>query len=124
MNDMIVSRQDTRNLGDRGDVSLMHFHHGHVVLISADAVGYYRDEDAIFDPLGNGVLGYEVIPASVAPHWVDGVGFIAEQRAGFVGLTSGAVIFIRPDGIGLYNDGASALRNIEPYWLIPFSPLP
>lgn len=124
MNDMIVFRHEIRTLGDRGPVSLMHLHNGHVLLISAEAVGYYRDEAAISDPLGNGVLGYEKIPSPLTPPWDEQGGFIADQRAGFVGLTSGAVLFIRPDGIGLYNDGASALRNIDAHWLIPFPPLP
>lgn len=118
---MIVSKHETRNLDDRGRVNLIYFHQGQVLLISATAVGFYRDEMAITDPLGNGVIGYEKIPEALAPQWQEDRGYIEEQRAGYVGLTSGAVLFIRPDGIGLYDNGDAALRNRGVHWIIPFS---
>ena len=118
---MIVARHETRNLEGRGPVNLMHFHQGQVLMISAKAVGLYRDDAALHDPLGNGALGYELIPDTLQSPWSDDIGFVREQQAGFVGLSSGAVLFIRPDGIALYADGQSALRNENSFWLIPFS---
>jgi len=118
---MIVARHETRNLGPRGPVNLLHFHQGQVLMISAAAVGLYRDAAALDDPLGNGAVGYEEIPEHLRGQWRPDNGFVTEQRAGFVGLQSGGVLFIRPDGIALYDDGASALRNLAPHWLIPFS---
>jgi hypothetical protein len=121
MTDMIIARQETRNLPQRGPVTLMHFHQGMVLLVSASAVGLYRDAAAVTDPLGNGALGYETIPESLQPHWQEEGGYIREQRAGYVALTSGAALFIRPDGVGLYDSGAAVLKNQPPHWLIPFS---
>lgn len=118
---MIVARHETRKLDQRGLVNLMYFHQGQVLLVSASAVGLYRDKDALTDPFGNGALGYEAIPEKLAPQWLPEQGYVAEQRAGYVGLNSGAVLFIRPDGVALYDDGMAALRNLNPYWLIPFS---
>lgn len=118
---MIVARHETRNLDQRGPVNLLHFHQGMVLMVSATAVGLYRDAKALEDPLGNGALGYEAIPESLQSVWQPELGYVADQRAGFVGLQSGAVLFIRPDGIALYDDGAAALRNRTPYWLIPFT---
>lgn len=118
---MIVARQETRNLDQRGPVNLLHFHQGQVLMISATAVGLYRDAVAVDDPLGNGAIGYEPIPSVLQASWDPDLGFVTDQRAGYVGLSSGAVLFIRPDGIALYDDGMSALRNLKPHWLIPFS---
>ena len=99
----------------------MHFHQGQVLMVSQGAVGLYRDAASVADPLGNGVVGFEAIPDALQPHWREDGGFVQAQRAGFIGLTSGAVLFIRPDGIALYDDGNSALRNLSAHWLIPFS---
>lgn len=122
MNDTIIRHRETCTLGDRGPVSLLHFHHDMVLLISAEAVGLYRDRAAVEDPLGNGVLGYEVIPEALRPAWQEGSGYVREQASGYVGLHGGAVLFIRPDGVALYPDGPSALRNQSMFWLIPYAP--
>lgn len=90
-------------------------------MIGAAAVGLYRDERALDDRLGNGVLGYQPIPEALRPSWRDEYGFVREQCAGCVTLTSGAVLFIRPDGVALYDDGPSALHDNGRHWLIPFS---
>ncbi|MBZ2187738.1 hypothetical protein K8B33_01385 [Alcanivorax sp. JB21] len=122
MNDTIIRLQETCTLGDRGNVNLLYFHHEMVLMISAAAVGLYRNRAALDDPLGNGVLGYEVIPPGMAPAWQPECGFVREQASGYVGLTSGAVLFIRPDGVALYPDGMAALRNQAMQWLIPYEP--
>lgn len=122
MTDTIIQSHERCALAERGDVNLLYFHHHMVLMISAEAVGLYRDRQALTDPLGNGVLGFELIPPPMRPDWYEEQGFVREQIAGFVGLTSGAVLFIRPDGVALYPDGPSALRNQAMQWLIPFIP--
>lgn len=118
---MIVTRHEIRNLPKRGQVNLMYFHRGQVLLVSAERIGLYRDEAALDNPFGNGVLGYEAIPVSLRPVWHDELGYVREQRAGYVCLTSGAVLFIRPDGIALYDNASGALHNRGLHWLMPFS---
>ena len=118
MTDMIVARMEVRDLPDKGRVNLLHFHQGQVLLISAQAVGVYRNEDALVDPLGNGVIGYHAIPDTLRPEPDAEGSVVQEQRAGCVRLHSGAVLFIRPDGVALYDNGDSALRNVSPHWLI------
>jgi hypothetical protein len=98
----------------------LHFHRGQVLKISADAVALYRDRAAVEDPLGNGVIGHELIPDPLHPGFDPETGYVREQRAGFVGLQGGAVLFIRPDGIALYDSADNALRNRSAHWLIPF----
>ena len=121
MSDMIVARAEVRKMAGRGLVDLLHFHQGQVLLLSREAVGLYRDEAALADPLGNGVLGYQAIPDNLQPEADAAGSVVAEQRAGCVRLHSGAVLFIRPDGVALYDDGTSALSNMNPHWLITFA---
>ena len=110
--DTIISRQETLSLPARGPVNLLHFHQGMVLLIGADAVGLYRDRRAVEDPLANGLVGYE-----------EPDGYVVEQMSGFIGLRSGAAMFIRPDGVALYASSLDALHNRDCQWVIPFPPL-
>tara|TARA_B100000446_G_scaffold118112_1_gene110224 strand:+ start:2249 stop:2665 length:417 start_codon:yes stop_codon:yes gene_type:complete len=121
--DTIIERQENLTLNGRGNVTLLHFHQGMVLLVGEDAIGLYRDRVAIDDPLANGVIGYESIPPSLQPSWGQACGFVREHASGYVALNDGGVIFIRPDGVGLYPTGPDALHNRAMSWLIPFPPL-
>lgn len=122
MADTIVAQHEVTDIPGRGRVNLLHFHRGMVLMVSREAVGLYRDPEAISDPLGNGSIGYQPIPVSLQAEADPEHGYVVRQSSGFVGLTSGAVIFIRPDGIALYPDGDSALNNRGMEWLIHFEP--
>lgn len=117
---MIVARQEHRLTG-KHPLSLLHFHRGQVLAIGADAVALYRDAGAVSDPLGNGLLGHQPIPLALRPQCDPLNGYIEEQRAGFVGLQGGAVLFIRPDGVALFASREDALHNRDASWLIPFA---
>lgn len=121
--DTIIDRQEVLDLPQRGAANLLHFHQGMVLLIGADAVGLYRDRRAVDDPLANGLVGYEPIPEPLRPAFAEPDGYVAEQLSGYIGLRSGAALFIRPDGIALYPSGQDALRNLNCCWVIPFPPL-
>lgn len=121
--DTIIDQQEVLELPDRGAVNLLHFHQGMVLMIGADAIGLYRDRRAVDDPLANGVLGYEPIPEGLCPEFLAPGGYVAEQISGFIGLRSGAALFIRPDGIALYPSSLDALHNRHCCWVIPFPPL-
>lgn len=121
--DNIISRQEVLSLSDRGPVNLLHFHHGMVLLVGADAVGLYRDRRAVEDPLANGLVGYEAIPEPLRCEFHEPDGYVIEQVSGFIGLRSGAALFIRPDGVALYPGNLDALHNRDCCWLIPFPPL-
>ena len=120
MADTIIARTELCELPGRGTVNLLYFHSGPVLMITAVAAGLYRDRPAVEDPLGNGTLGYESFPGELAPQWEPEHGHVREQLSGYVGLTSGAALFIRPDGVALYPDSQSALRNRNMRWLLPF----
>jgi len=121
--DTIIAQQEIVSLPQRGRVNLLHFHQGMVLLVGVDAVGLYRDRAAVDDPLANGLIGYETIPDELRPTFREGAGYVTEQVSGYVALHSGAVLFIRPDGVALYPDGQNALRDQHRCWLIPFPPL-
>lgn len=118
MNDVIVASLE--QLDGEAARTLIQFHNGQVMVVSRDAVALYRQRDALDDPLGNGLLGHELLPPDLV--CAEGEAPVVEQRAGFVGLQSGAVLFIRPDGVALYQHPDDALRNREVCWLIPFTP--
>lgn len=121
MSDMIVAHQEViESGGGQKNCTLLHFHRGQVLRIGSDSVALYRDRTAVDDPLGNGVVGHELIPHTITLRFEPDTGFIEQQRAGYVGLHGGAVLFIRPDGIALYNNAQDALRNQHAHWLIPF----
>ena len=121
--DTIISRQETLSLPARGPVNLLHFHQGMVLLIGADAVGLYRDRRAVEDPLATGLVGYEPIPEALRCEFEEPDGYVVEQVSGFIGLRSGAAMFIRPDGVALYASSLDALHNRDCQWVIPFPPL-
>ena len=120
MADTIIAESKCCELPGRGPVNLLHFHSGPVLMITGAAAGLYRDRPAVEDPLGNGTLGYEPFPAELTPPWEPEHGYVREQLSGYIGLTSGAALFIRPDGVALYPDNQSALRNRAMQWLLPF----
>lgn len=120
MTDTVIAAHEVRQLDGRSRVDLLHFHQGMVLMVATSAVGLYRSPDAVTDPLGNGLIGYEPVPQALQQAPEPGAGPVREQQSGYVGLASGAVIFIRPDGVALYPDRASALNNRDMYWIIPF----
>jgi hypothetical protein len=120
MSDNVVAHQEVTELAGRGRVNLLHFHRGMVLMVAATAVGLYRNPEAVNDPFGNGLIGYEAIPEDLQGEAEAPDGQVLEQQSGYVRLASGGVIFIRPDGVGLYPDTRSALNNRDLYWIIPF----
>merc|ERR1711879_1052594 len=63
-----------------------------VLVISADALALFSSLESIGDVLGNGLLESVAIPAP--GRLSTGYPYIAEYRAGFVGLSDGKVLLI------------------------------
>lgn len=84
------------------------FRNGSVLVISSEALAYYKSIEAISDPLGNGLV--ELVELSSPVHPSEN-GFVLEYRAGFVGLTDDFVLLITPNDIQLFADKNDALRN-------------
>lgn len=83
---------------------------GWCLAITAGLVRFARDRAALDDPLGNGVRGVLEIPPALAPHWVDGAGYVREQSGGAILLNGTATVLVKPQAIELYASPADALH--------------
>lgn len=117
MADDVVAQQEWLQLPGRGWVNLLSLVQGQVILIGSDAVGVYRQRAAVDDPFGNGAFGYELLPEALRSAPADN-GYVKVQRSGYIGLHSGAALFIRPDGLALFANSQDALANHNMIWLI------
>lgn len=117
MADELVAAMQWLELPGRGQVNLLSLVQGPIILIGQDAVGVYRSRQALSDPLGNGTFGYELLPVALRAS-PTASGYVAVQRAGFIGLHSGAALFLRPDGLALFANSQDALHNRDMIWLI------
>lgn len=122
MADELVAELEWLALPGRGWVNLLSLVQGQVILIGGDAVGVYRSRAALADPLGNGAFGYELLPEDLRTAPGD-AGYVKVQRSGYIGLHSGAALFIRPDGLALFANSQDALANRDMIWLIRMVPM-
>jgi hypothetical protein len=83
---------------------------GSVLVISGSALALYKNEAAIGDPLGNGLISLTDLPDD-APLIHDQGHFMREQRAGYIGLQDERVLLITPIAIQLFDNGLDALHN-------------
>ncbi len=91
-----------------GQMQHLLFRNGSVLVISSEALAYYKSVEAISDPLGNGLV--ELVELTSALQCGEN-GFVTEYHAGFVGLTNDRVLLITPNDIQLFTDKNDALRN-------------
>lgn len=91
--------------------TLVQMRNGTCLSITVALVRFARDIGALADPLGNGMRGVVEIPADLAPRWVDGSGFLAEQAGGAIILHGGTTLLIKPFVIELYGSGLDALHG-------------
>lgn len=83
---------------------------GSILVISATALALYKDEAALSDPLGNGLIALtELSDASPLTHQ-DGH-FMTEHRAGYIGLHDDRLLLITPIAIQLFDGRKDALQN-------------
>jgi hypothetical protein len=83
---------------------------GSILVISATALALYRDEAALSDPLGNGLIALADLPEQ-APLKHDQGHFMSEHRAGYIGLQGDRLLLITPVAIQLFDDRQDALHN-------------
>lgn len=84
------------------------FRNGSVLVISENALAFYKSMEAIQDPLGNGLLEMAEL---TSPILAGKNGFVLEYRAGFVGLENDLALLITPNDIQLFPSKDDALRN-------------
>lgn len=106
----IIKSVQRQTLGNQQQVEVILLRNGNAIVLSANALAYYKSEQSIQDPLGNGLLALaELAPKDNLP--ADAPQWITEYRAGFVGLIEDKVVLITPVAIQLFAHKADALRN-------------
>jgi len=86
------------------------FRNGFVLVLQSSVMALYKDEQSIYDPLGNGLKAMVDIPEAFTLHEGDN-GFVASYSAGFVGLADDKAILITPNDIQLFKNKTDALHN-------------
>lgn len=106
----IVESVQVRPLADGRPAERVCLKGGPVLVLSEAALGLYRDAEAPDDPLGNGLLDICELAGAHRLTPQDGR-FVAEHRAGFIGLVDAKAVLITPVAIQLFAGRDDALRN-------------
>ena len=102
---------DSRLLTIRGQtVEVLRFRDDRVLMISRDALGFYKNEQALNDELGNGLLAYVTLPDGQTLDEREGH-LVDSFQAGYVALAGGKALLITPVAIQLFADKTDALYN-------------
>lgn len=83
---------------------------GSILVISATALALYKDEAAVSDPLGNGLIALTDL-TGISPLTHRDGHFMTEHRAGYIGLHGERMLLITPVAIQLFDDRLDALQN-------------
>ncbi len=106
----LVTNSVTFTLSNGEPAEQLSLRGGSVLVISATALALYKDEAAVGDPLGNGLIALtDLSQASPLTHR-DGH-FMTEHRAGYIGLHGERMLLITPVAIQLFDDRLDALQN-------------
>lgn len=86
---------------------------GNALVIAADTLALYRRPGSCTDLLGNGFIRSIAIPESSQLQAAENQPgqYIAEHRAGYVGLHDGRVLLITLNDVQMFADKLSALQN-------------
>lgn len=106
----IIKTIQAESLANQQQVEVIELYNGNAIVLSSNAMAYYKTVAAIQDPLGNGLQAIaEFAPEQQLP--VDVTQWIVEYRAGYVGLIEDKVLLITPVAVQLFAHKADALRN-------------
>ena len=117
----IILSHETINLKNGVPADVLNLINDMVLVVTNEALGLYRNRNAIDDPLGAGRLDYVELefpmltePEEEPPHSKTPVGhYVIEYQAGYIGLVSARVLLITPKNIQLFGDKQDALRNVN-----------
>lgn len=87
------------------------FRNGFVLVLGRSFMALYKSQEAINDPLGNGLKAMVDLPESHQLSLHEQNGFVTEFSAGFVGLQGDKAILITPNDIQLFPSKLDALHN-------------
>jgi len=94
-------------------IELLEFFSGHALVISCRQFGFYKNKNAVSDPLGNGLIDMADIPVQYQLN-IEHEQWTTEHSSGFIGLSNHCTLLILPTAIRLYASKSDALRNRNP----------
>lgn len=106
----IIQSVQSQTLANQQRVEVISLKNGNAIVLSSNALAYYKSVEAIKDPLGNGLLAL----AELAPEQqlsTDADQWITEYKSGYVGMIEDKVLLLTPVAIQLFAHKADALRN-------------
>ena len=108
----IVHDVEHTTLANDEPVSLLFLNSEKVLAITQNAMGLYSSKDAIHDPLGNGLLCITDFPQGHTLQLDDQVGhFVTHFDAGFVSLSQGRALLIKPHCVEYYPSPMEGLQG-------------
>lgn len=105
----IISHSSAIVLKDGSNAELLHFRDHKVLAISRNGLAFYQDQSGVLDDFNQGLLASCEIPSDKILPDVDT--FVAEFKAGFVGLVDDKALLITPVAIQLFDNKTDALYN-------------
>lgn len=109
-NSDIVKSSQLLALSNKERVEVLELINGQYLLLAKNGLSLYKTQQAIEDPLANGLLH----SAELQPEFhllQEGGRFMKMTKSGVVGLFDDKVILLTPNDIQLFPNRASALRN-------------
>ena len=100
----IVTDVQSRPLNNGQPAERIALKGGPVLVLSATALALYKDADAPDDPLGNGLLALAELDEAHRLRADDSGRFVAEHKAGYIGLADGQALLITPVAVQLFAD--------------------
>ncbi|MHA7880606.1 MAG: hypothetical protein ACX931_12490 [Saccharospirillum sp.] len=92
---------------------------GPVLVLSERALALYRHQQAVDDPLGNGLIQLQPLPSEHQLVCHEGQ-FVEQYRAGYIGLIDDKALLVTPVAIQLFANREDALRNHNPLARLDF----
>lgn len=91
---------------------LIRLHNGLIIALSSSAMGCYRSQQSMHDPLGNGLLSFCSFDAANQIQF-QANRCITTYSGGYVGLADGKALLIAPFKVRLYPNNQDGLRGLN-----------
>ena len=111
MSNSVVAEILIETLNDE-PCELVKLHNGLIIALTPTALGCYRDQLSLRDPLGNGLLSF-CAPAPQQQIRFENQRCISTYSGGYVGLLDGKALLIAPYKVRLYPNNQDGLRGLN-----------
>lgn len=111
MSNSVVAEILCETLND-GPCELVKLHNGLIIALTPNAMGCYRNHNALHDPLGNGLLSFCALDPQQQIQFEE-QHCITTYSGGYVGLRDGKALLIAPHKARLYPNNQDGLRGLN-----------